>query len=85
MIDLKLFPDSDQVTSKYWMHTLAIVTLRLARLQNPYQPIWVKCGLAETVKLGLSLADQCKCMHNEENPCLKADKDGLKLVKKQAV
>ena len=23
----------------------------------------------------MSLADQCKCMHNEENPCLKADKD----------
>ena len=23
MIELKLFPDSDQVTSKYWMHTLA--------------------------------------------------------------
>ena len=25
--------------------------------------------------LGLSLVDQCKCMHNEENPCLKVDKD----------
>ena len=25
--------------------------------------------------LGLSLAYQCKCMHNEENPCLKANKD----------
>ena len=68
----------------WWVHP-PIVTLRLARLQNPYQPIWVKCGLAETVKLGLSLANQCKCMHNEENPCLKVDKDGLKLVKKQAV
>ena len=60
MIELNLFPDSDQVTSKYWMHTLEIVTLRLARLQNPYKPIWVKCRLAETVKLDLSLADQCK-------------------------
>ena len=45
----------------------------------------VKCKLVETVKLGLSLANQCKCMHNEENPCLKADKDRLKLVKKHAV
>ena len=85
MIELKFFPDSDQVTSKYWMHTLAIVMVRLARLQNPYQPIWVKCELAETVKMGLSLVDQCKCMHNEENPCLTADKEGFKLVKKQAV
>ena len=25
--------------------------------------------------LGLSLADQCKCMHNKENPCLKDDKN----------
>ena len=82
MIELKLFPDSDQVTSKYSMHTLVIVTLRLARLQNPYQPIWVKCGLDETVKLGLSLADQWKCMHSKANPCLKADKEGFKLVKK---
>ena len=24
-------------------------------------------------------------MHNEENPCLRVDKEGLKLVKKQAV
>ena len=24
--------------------------------------------------LGLSLVDQCKCMHIKENPCLKADK-----------
>ena len=23
MIELKWFPDSDKVTSKYWMHTLA--------------------------------------------------------------
>ena len=60
MIELKLFPNSDQVTSKYWMHTLAIVMLRLARFQNPYKPIWVKFRLAETVKLGLSLANQCK-------------------------
>ena len=58
----------------WWVRPL-IVMLRLARLQNPYQLIWVKWGLAETVKLGLSLADQCKCMHREENPCLKADKD----------
>ena len=33
----------------------------------------------------MSLADQCKCMHSEENPSLKADKDRLKLVKNQAV
>ena len=31
--------------------------------------------LAETIKLGLSLDDQCKFMHRKENPCLKADKD----------
>ena len=43
----------------------------------------VKCELAETVKLGLSLADQCKCMYSEKNPCLKAYKEGFKLVKKQ--
>ena len=58
----------------WWVRPL-IVMLRLARLDNPYQPIWVKCRLIETAKLGLSLAGQCKCMHNEENPCLKVDKD----------
>ena len=58
----------------WWVRPL-IVTLRLARLPNPYQPIWFKCGLVETVKLGMSLADQCKFMHSEENPCLKDDKD----------
>ena len=68
-----------------WWVCRLILTLRSASLQNPYHPIWVKCGLAETVKLGLSLADQCKCMHIEENPCLKADTEGFKLVRKQAV
>ena len=29
--------------------------------------------------LGLLLADQCKCMHSEENPCLKYDKDNTSI------
>ena len=61
--------------TKMWWVCPLIVTLRLARIQNPYQAIWVKCMLAETIKLGLSLAYQCKFMHSEENPCLKADQD----------
>ena len=44
-----------------------------------------KMRLAETVKLGLSLVDQCKCMHSEGNPCLQANKEGFELVKKKAV
>ena len=55
MIELNLFPDSDQVTRKYWMHTLANMW---------YKPQYIP-------KIGLSLREGTHTNNNNVDSTLR--------------